>query len=153
MLCPVHILLPCTFSKRIAKLAHFQLSLFDLFLEEHRAFLFRAQDHVRLRKCMSGNGGHEPHPPLYLRLIESVLKISLSDLRLSVVHCHKFLTMLLVFAQLDTFNVNMPHCLVENGRVRRRARVGVRVRVRVKEWGRHLLRSRFHLGHVVSCNL
>jgi hypothetical protein len=73
-----------------------------------------------------------PTPPLYLRLIESVLKISLYDLGLPVVHCHKFLTMLLVFAQLDIFNVNMPHCLVENGRVRRRARVRVRLRHRVR---------------------
>jgi hypothetical protein len=71
-------------------------------------------------------------PPLYLRLIKSVLKIPLSELCLPVVHCHKVLTMLLVFPQLDTINVNLPHCLVDDGRVGVRPRVRVRVRLRVR---------------------
>ena len=70
-------------------------------------------------------------PPLYLHLIKSLLKIPWSELCLPVVHCHKVLTMLLVFPQLDTVNVNLPHCLVDDGRVRVRRRVRVRLRVRV----------------------
>ena len=78
---------------------------------------------------MRENYGNNP-PPLYLRLIKSVLKIPLSELCLPVVHCHKVLTMLLVFSQLDTVNVNLPHCLVDDGRVRVRPMVRVRVMVR-----------------------